>query len=588
MKQLISILIVFIALPIRYGYGQQFNFRNYSVKEGVAQSQIYALLQDTRGYLWLGTRGGGISRFDGLKFKTYSKKDGLASNYIFCIKENRKGNLLIGTNNGLSIYNGIKFVNYGVRTGDTTQFWILDIVEGVNSEIWLATNQGLFTLNNGILTNISEKIGEKSLMINTIIRDKIGNIYYGTALGLSKIIIKNNQYQNVKLFKSSKANTGSVNTLKIDSKGTIWMGTYNNGLFYYKNDSALRITDDPVLNKQSIFDIYFDDQNNLWLATLHKGVGIFNSIARSITWIGEQEGISNNHVRSICKDKNGNYWFGTSGGGVCNYFGNKFTTYDKSSGLTGNFIYSVFKDSKNRLFIGTSDKGFCILDSGKFHSYGHNQGFGDLKVKAICEDNYGNILLGTEANGLFRFNGDSFVQIKGLEKKYIRYLLKDENNDVYVATAGAGVFILSGQNLDSNLIQITINNGLLSNRISCLHQDNTGRIWYGTENNGFGFIKNKKADPNVYTIRDGMPSNAIRCLTEDKSGNLWIGTAGNGIASKSLYQGSSPIHTYDYKNGLSSSNIYLMSMDENNKLFIGSETGLDLLELDANGKVMQV
>lgn len=532
----------------------------------------------------MGTRGGGITCFDGFKFTTYTKKEGLSSNYIYSIKENKDGKLLIGTNNGLCVFNGIRFQNYGVRTGDTIQFSVLDIAVG-KDEIWLATNQGIYTFKNGHLLSISEQMGEKPMMINTIHVDKDNQIWYGTVNGLCKIKRSEKSFRVDKLYKNML--TGSVNAIKSDKIGQVWLGTYNNGLFFVRNDSAIRIQD-TKLNVQSIFDIFFDEAGNTWIATLNSGIGVYNQLAKTLKWIGENEGLSNNHVRSIAKDRSGNFWFGTSGGGVCNYFGNQFTTYDKNSGLAGNFIYSIYKDSRNRLFIGNSDKGISVLDSGKFVSYGLKNGFGDYKVKAIAEDNEGRILLGTEANGLFVYQSDTFYSVKALEKKYIRSIVKDFNGNIIVATAGTGIFILNGKNLDSAVTQLQISNGLLGNRISCLHLDKTGRVWYGTENNGISFLEKYQPTKNTYSINDGLPSNSIRCITEDNNGYIWIGTAGSGIACMPAYQGQSGIITYDYKDGLSSSNIYLLVVDDKDRVFAGSETGLDLIEHDKGYRITQV
>lgn len=574
-------------LNCQFVIAQQFNFRNFSVKEGIAQSQVYSVLQDSRGYLWMGTRGGGITRYDGFKFVSYTKKDLLSSNYIYVIKESKDGKLLIGTNNGFSTYNGLKFESYGVRTGDTSQFSVLDIAVGTNNDIWLATNQGVYKFADKKLTNISNSIGENPIMVNTILIDKKGRIMYGTVNGLNILEYNGKTYKVQRLYKQAHFRTGSINTLKSDKNGNIWIGTYKNGLYQLGKDSAVQIRQN-VLSTQSIFDIYFDDEDNVWLATLNNGVCIYNLVSKSVKWISEIEGLSNNHVRSICRDRNGNYWFGTSGGGICNYFGNQFTTYDKSSGLPGNFIYSLFKDSRNRLFIGNSDKGFTILDSGKFIIFNSKNRFGDYKIKAICEDDFGRIFLGTEANGAFIFSQDTFISILGLEKKYIKSIVKDIEGNMVIGTSGTGIFIFTKESQYQNFVQLQMSDGLMGNRISCLHVDKTGKIWYGTENNGISWISHKMPSKVGFTISDGLPSNSIRCLTEDNKGNLWIGSAGSGISKMSIYKGQTNIINYDYKDGLSSSNIYLLTFDDKQRLFAGSETGLDLLEFDQNYKIAQV
>ena len=97
-----TIYTILLSLLSQLLFGQQYNFHNYSVKEGIGQSQVYDMLQDSRGYLWIGTRGGGITKFDGNNFKSFSTKDGLPNNYIMCIHEDKNGQLWIGTNTGLS------------------------------------------------------------------------------------------------------------------------------------------------------------------------------------------------------------------------------------------------------------------------------------------------------------------------------------------------------------------------------------------------------------------------------------------------------------------------------------------------------
>ena len=84
MRNFALYILLFLLLKLS-SFSQQYNFHNYSVKEGVAQSQVFSLLQDNRGYLWMGTRGGGVTQFDGTTFKTFTIKDGLPNNYISCI-----------------------------------------------------------------------------------------------------------------------------------------------------------------------------------------------------------------------------------------------------------------------------------------------------------------------------------------------------------------------------------------------------------------------------------------------------------------------------------------------------------------------
>lgn len=565
------------------GFAQQYNFHNYSVKEGVAQSQVFSLMQDTRGYLWMGTRGGGITQFDGTNFKTFTIKDGLPNNYISCIKEDYNHNLWIGTNNGLSQYNGIKFSNY-TPTLNNNQFSIQDITFDHRGKIWLATNNGVFLFNGKDFINISEQLKEPNTNINTIHADKKGNIWYGNANGLFKITETNNTFQVIKYDKALGFMNNSITCIHEDRNGNLWIGTYGDGVYVYNSKLFYRIDLNLELYKQTVLDIYFDNKDNVWLATLSKGVAQYNTLSKTFSWLSEQEGLSNNHVRSIIQDKSGNYWFGTSGGGVCNYFGKQFTVYDKSSGLGGNFIYSIFRDSKNRLWIGTSDKGLSLLDSSKFFNFNQSNGFENVKVKSIIEDDNGLLYFGTDGQGVYVYDGINFTPINELSKKYIRAMVKDKDGNIWIATAGAGVYKININSSKSAIDNYTTKDGLLNNRITCLLYDKSGKLWYGTENNGISYIENDLIQQKSLTIKDGLPSNAIRCITEDNSGYLWVGTAGDGIISIPLYQGDFRVKTYNHTNGLTSSNIYLMCIDNNNNLFTGTESGLDYLNLNKDRK----
>ncbi len=568
-------------------YSQQYNFHNYSVKEGVAQSQVYSLLQDSRGYLWMGTRGGGLTRFDGVNFKTFTVKDGLVNSYVFCIKEDAKHNLWIGTNNGLSCYNGLNFRNYQ-PSGDSAQTWILDIEIDSKGRKWLATNAGVLVADDKGITNVTDLLNGKRTVINAIQIDKAGNIWYGTAEGLFKIKEDKGTFSELKYDKLKGFMKNSITSIKQDAKGNLWIGTYGDGLYIYGDKRFYRIDKSLELYKKTILDIYFDDRNNVWLATLTHGVCQYNILAKTFSWLSEEEGLSNNHVRSIIQDKSGNYWFGTSGGGVCNYFGKQFTQYDKSSGLGGNFIYSIFRDSQNRLWIGTSDKGLSVFDSVKFTNYNSGKDFEDVKVKAICEDNKGSVYFGTDGQGVFVYDGSGFRPFKGLTRKYIRALVKDRDGNIWVATAGTGLYKIILTESPNRLLNFKTSDGLLHDRLTCLLYDQQGRLWYGTENNGIGLLENDEVQHFTGTTRNGLPANSIRSLTEDKSGYLWAGTAGSGIVNMALYQGEFKINRINPDQGLTSTNIYLMCVDHANNLFVGTETGLDYLILDKDRNPLEI
>jgi ligand-binding sensor domain-containing protein/two-component sensor histidine kinase len=552
---------------------------------------VYCLLQDSRGYLWMGTRGGGLTRYDGVNFNTLTVKNGLVNNYVACIREDAKRNLWIGTINGFCQYNGINFKCYKPDEKDEA-LTVNEIDFDSKGRKWLATNQGVILFDEkskNLYTYIYKKAKIRPSVVNAILVDKDDNVWYGDGDGLYKIKVSGNVYDVIKYGKAKGFMNNSINTLKLDKDGWLWIGTYGDGAYVYNGKQFSRIDPELELYKKTILDFYFDKHDNVWMATLTDGVAQYNTISKTFNWLSDKEGLSNNHVRSIIQDRSGNFWFGTSGGGVCNYFGKQFTNYDNSTpGIKGNFIYSIFRDSKQRLWFGTSEKGVSVYDSLKFSNYSEANGFADVKVKAIHEDNYGNIYFGTDGQGVYVFNNTEFKFLEELGKKYIRGIVKDKDGNLWFATAGKGLFKLVLNSDKVFMLNFTTKDGLLHDRLTCLHYDKKGRIWYGTEANGIGCIEGDRVSERTITEKNGLASNSIRCLNEDTRGHLWIGTVGEGITSLPLYQEKFLVENYDHTNGLTSSNIYLLCFDANDNLFVGTETGLDHIIFDKERKPTEI
>lgn len=140
-----------------FGYAilpTQFHFRHYNIENGISSS-ISAILQDQKGYIWIGTDNG-LSRFDGIQFTFYQKNNPLYPNFhasaIYTICETNTNELWIGTEDGVYIYNQIKdtFTHFDKKTNSNTSIhsWINYIIQDKEKNIWIATQkQGIFLYN---------------------------------------------------------------------------------------------------------------------------------------------------------------------------------------------------------------------------------------------------------------------------------------------------------------------------------------------------------------------------------------------------------------------------------------------------------
>jgi ligand-binding sensor domain-containing protein len=585
------ILLLFVCSSLHLSsVAQQYHFKNYSVEDGVAQSQVYALYEDSRGYIWMGTRGGGLTRFDGHTFKTYSVKDGMASNYIFCISEDEHHRLWIGTNNGLSIYDGLKFENH--FPGKDSSLIHVQAIAGN----WLATNDGLYRFDGKSFSLFSKCFSHMNVL--SVFRDHSGIIWAGSAEhGLARISYDQGkevsvpiQY-NVALYaKGSGLGKNAIQCIAENKEHQLLVGTFGLGVFVQRNTGFVHLNTGNELDKKIILDIRPDRQGNIWFATLTNGVCKWNPNDSTCRFLQEADGLSNNHVRCILQDTRSNFWFGTSGGGVSKYSGQPFNHFNKSNGLSSSFIYSVFRDSEGRLWIGTGDKGVCEYNGRNFISYSQEEGFRNVKVKAIAEDALGKIWFGTDGQGLYIYDDKEFTPIHELHGKYIRSILRDQKQNMWVATAGGGVYKISTDETHRNKYEVlVIKSGTLTSqsRINCLAEDKQGRIWFGAETGGIGFIDDN-GTVRTFRQKDGIASDVIRSLAMDTDGYLWIGTAGSGVTRMKTSSPDFPCENFTLQNGLTSLNVYLMALDEHNNLFIGSESGLDKLDLGYDKHLLEI
>ena len=237
--------------------------------------------------------------------------------------------------------------------------------------------------------------------------------------------------------------------------------------------------------------------------------------------------------------------------------------------------------------------GLLILDGEQRIPVNADSGFANIKVKSLLEDKDGIVWAGTEGAGVFVFRDSIPLQISmrdGLGGNWIRDMVQDSKGDIWFATAGRGISVLNWKKRKQDLRlrdfrHFTTLNGMPQNQINCLHEDQQGRIWFGTTQKGLGYIDQKG---KVHSIPlDGVwDRQNVRSIVEDSWGYLWFGTAEKGLGRLSLYQDSLDIRFY--QQGLISTNIYLLGLDEWQNLWIGSEKGVDEASLGPDRQIIDI
>ncbi len=594
---------------------QQNNFVNFSVADGLAQSQVYTMIEDHNGYLWMGTQGGGLCRFDGTTFISFTLKDGLANNYIEALLVDGS-NIWIGTRNGLSIYDGLNFKSYSLQKGQqhiVTSFYRLE-----ENKMLVGTNKGVYVFDGKSFYKDEAFKRLRSAYITGFLKDQNGVLWVTTKSGILSVSANETQFYN----QNEALVNEEVTSVSEDKNGNIWFGTFG-GVAIWNGKEFQNINQADGLGSDFVLEIFTADDGKIWIGTQNAGISIWNSVDSTFQYLNDTTGLCNNHVRSILQDNWGDIWIGTSGGGICKYFGQQFLHYYISDNPADNFVYAVSQDTFGSLWFSTSDDGVAKMDSSGIQYFGNDEGFVNLKSKAIFCDSKGRVWFGTNGNGVAWFDGKDF---HFLEKEdapignWTRDFVEDEKGNIWAASASDGIFKITlrdsiitdlrriefdtltvGDSLiietDTIVTDTTItlfeakqfsrHNQLPSNKINALYLDNKNRLWWASADKGIGYLNDEKTFVN-FSRTDGLPTNNVKCITGDSFGNIWIGTAGYGIVRVIESVDSLLVKMFNESDGLASGNVYLMTFDHLGNLWVGCGRGVDQATFDAEQNLKEV
>ncbi len=544
-------------------FGQRFNIHVYSLAEGMPQSQVLSMIQDSRGYMWFGTYGGGLCRFDGLEFQYYTTLNGLPNNSVWCIYEDSKTNLWIGTGEGAAIYNGYSFTVFNNENGFVNS-QVNSIIEDIDGSILFATTKGLYRYKNSVFKEI-HSLAEESVF--TLFLDNNNRIWTGSADSGITIFDKTHlNHFNI----SNGLTNNSVNNIWQDQDGTIFVCT-EKGISTLKKYKIQATIFPEVIQSNNVTSIIKDDDNNYWISTFASGVYKFDGT--NYFHITENEGLSSNMIYKCLQDNSGCIWISTDGGGVCEYTDDIFLHYNKSQGLSSDIVMSIIETNDGAMWFGTDGGGLNKLQNNSIVDFTNEMHFSSKRVLSLLEDKNYNIWIGTDGSGIFLYNKKVFKRpFPNLKSNTIHAIHESQDGTLWFGTENG---IYSTKDGSLSLIKGDVKG--LDETCWTITQDQDAVLWFGTD---YGILKYKNGQFVNYNKTDGLSSNAVICLVTDTLGNLWIGTD-NGI---SRFDGKSFIR-YNIQDGLASGNIYLMTLDNMGNLILGSDKGLD--KITFSGKVIK-
>ncbi len=561
------LFLFLLALPFWLA-AQPFNFRNYSVQEGLAQSRVNALLEDSRGYIWMGTEGGGLSRYDGRRFQTFTTRDGLPGNYITALHESTGGLLWIGTQNRLCRYDGLSFRS--IHPALSAE--IHAITSSGPDTTWIGSTSGLFIYTADTIPPVP--IGEHSVYC---LRKEGQRLWMGTDKGIAWLEKGRLARPNM----PAALAQAQVRSITQDSLGQFWIGTYGRGLYRY--DGQFHLVYQNISN--FILCLLPASDGRLWAGTLDAGLMSWAPDGNSFEQLTEADGLCSNHIRAAVESRWGDLWFGSGNNGVSQYSGQQFVRFTENDGLPDNYIYALAADTTGQLLVSCGQEGIARYNDTAFQLL---PGLSGITARALTVDDSNRVWAGTEGRGLFIFGDTAVNNISredGLGGNWVRAFAREPSETFWVATADGGLSRVRVDSLPDSLQIQTIReeDGLKDQRIFAMLRDSLGQLWYGTPT-GLG-LWGQGRNLAFLTTAEGLPRGNIRCLAQDSLGFTWVGTAGGGIARIQCRGDSCRAAPVE---GLTSNNIYLLACGPDGQLWAGSQLGLDRLTLDAEGNVKAI
>lgn len=538
----------------------QYVHKTWQSDAGLPVNSVLSIAQTADGYVWLGTEEG-LVRFDGVRFTTFEKgiTPGLGSNQIWTLLVDHQQNLWIGTRGGgLSRFSAGHFSQFTSPVLSSTES-ILSLYEDKQGALWIGTDgQGLLRYDHGQFRTFRKQDGLPDNSVFAIAGGAGGDVWLGTHAGLCHFF--RGSFDTF----TARDGLGSnfVRAALVDASGTVWAGTDGGGLVSIRDGNLERYTHANGLSEDTVSALYEDSAGTLWVGTLNAGL---NRLSQGrFSGFGEKEGFSGGGIQAITEDRDGNLWLGTTEGGVQYLAQGLFSTVSKQEGLSSDVALGVFEDGGHALWVG-SDQGLNRIENGHITTYTTAQGLPDNLVFSSAQDSTGAIWAGTR-RGLARLNRQTITEYNskaGLPSDFVICTYMDRKGDLWAGTR-AGLSHFDGKRFST----YTTRDGLTGNFVQSLYQDASGTLWVGTNGAGLNAFRDGRTIP--FAGQSSFQNQTIWSIAGDPDATLWIATNGAGL--KRLKNGQ--VTSYTTAEGLFQNVVLSVVDDRLGHLWMSSNKGV--------------
>ncbi|MBN2093694.1 hypothetical protein JW964_29000 [candidate division KSB1 bacterium] len=559
------LLLLFFCLKIDLS-AQTYPFKHYSTADGLTHAVVRKVFQDSRGFIWFGTRGG-VDCYDGNEFVTWLSQDSLKSE-IYDIWEDEDGTMWFATyGNGLAkkMAGDTAFVWIKASTGILPGDYVTFIFKDDEKNIWIGNGDGLSLIKkDGMVKIYDQELGFGHGEVYAFTRGKDGTLWIGTHRGLLKGRLEFDD--QLKLNRILAEPTRSLLLLK---NGDVLVGT--SGRSNDRDGVVCRFSNDvpdtlisyqltrSLIKAQTLFE---DSMGRIWIGT---GYGIFVIQEEKISHLRRENGLYNENIFDIMEDREGTMWFGTESG-VMKLVAPVFLSYGMEEDLNSYTILCMLSDIQNNLWLGYWNGLDCVQPNGQISFWNETNGLYHHTVKSIAQDEDETIWIGTELGlNLFRSGKIYKKYMDGLPiKSEVWSMQPNPEAGIWLGLKGMIVYSIQGK----TKIILGQSAGIPMDVITTLFVDHQQRLWFGTENHGVGMFEKDKL--TLLNHENGLPSDNIHCFFQDEFNKIWIGT-NRGLA---LWQDGQFEKLPFHEPRLEQETVYFVLRDSLRHLWFGTDYGL--------------
>lgn len=545
-----------------------FLVRHWDIESGIPQNTVKAIRQTQDGYIWVGTFGG-IVRFDGSKFTLFNSSNipGLETDRVLTMAE-YDGVLWIGfERGGIFHYKNGEFTRFNLPGAGIEQT-VLSLVRDGEGGVWIQTfDYGILRYKDGGFTQYDSSHGVPQ--VYSLFKNRQGIIHLAT----DKVCL---WFEGSRFIPSVYDFSGG-GELSIppffDREGKLWISRREKGITLHSPDGSKK-TFPFRLASTWIRKFHQEDDGLIWMAS-DKGLYIYDG--KNLFVYTTEDGLSDNEILSIERDREGNYWLGSKTNGLMQLRRNQVKTFIREGEEEFNNFTSLIKTKSGRVLAGLNCGGIYILEpEGRLRFLLDKNKMTNVCVWSLFEDSQGSLWMGTWGEGVFRVKNwerayrsgsvraEKVAEVKG---NVILAMAEDIYNNLWFGTLNGGIIQLSP---GGKTRRFTTAEGLASNEIRTIFIEKDGAVLTGT-GGGVSRIYNGGVMPLWFS--DKLPRKIVRSLYRDADSVLWVGTYGAGLFRIE----KNNILSFTEETGLYDNLVSHIVEDKAGRLWMGSNKGISAI-----------